>query len=191
MLRSFQNRIQQSAFEDWLAQPIYYDGVAYAPRSTVILTCIRDLRGFISSKGYVFRMDDITMAKGWAQYLFLSQTLSSFKGHFRKNPLGRQEDYSMYCDLFDSEDREPFEEMLLRIQDFDPSTYQGCKALASVFPFAWYYIDINNSSVTEIVDEMVEPSDSDEDSDRPKTRVQADPYLVDQANAASKYNRWD
>ncbi len=191
MIRSFQNRIQQSTFKAWLEEPIYFDGVDYAPRSNVILTYIRDLRKFISSKGYAFRMDDITMAKGWARYLFLYQTMPSYKGHFAKNPYGRNEDYSMFCDLFDSEDREPFEDMLIRIEDFDPSTYKGCRALASVFPFAWYYIDVNNSSATEMVDDMLETSDSEEDSDRPKTRSQADPYLVDQANAASKYNRWD
>lgn len=191
MMRSYQNRIQQTAFENWLAQHIYYDGIECAPRSNVILTFIRDLRTFITSKGYSFRTDEVSMAKEWARFLFLHQTLPTPKRHITKNPFARPEDYTMFCDLFDSEDREPFEEMLVRNQDFDPSTFQGCKAIAAVFPFAWYYIDINNSSVTEMVDEMVESSDSEEDSDKPKKRVPSDPYLVDQANATSKYNRWD
>lgn len=191
MIRSYQNRIQQSAFENWLAEHIYYDGMDYALRSNVILNYIRDLRGFISSKGYSFRTDEVTMAKAWARFLFLHQTLPSAKRQFAKNPLARPEDYTMFCDLFDSQDREPFEEMLVRIQDFDPSTFQGCKAIAAVFPFAWYYIDINNSSATEMVDEMLEGSDSEEDTDRFKKRAPSDPYLADQANAASKYNRWD
>jgi hypothetical protein len=131
------------------------------------------------------------MAKNWARFLFLTQTEVGFKGHFAKNPLGRPEDYTMYCDLFDSESREAFEEMLCKIQDFDTSTYKGCRALASVFPFAWYHIDINNSSTTEIVDDMLEGSESEEEPERSRVRKQTDPYLVDQANAASKYNRWD
>lgn len=190
-MRSYQNRIQQSAFENWLKEHIYYDGMEYAPRSNVILTFTRDLRRFISSKGYSFRTDEVSMAKEWARFLFLHQTLSNPKRRFAKNPFARPEDYTMFCDIFDSEDREPFEEMLIRNQDFDPSTFEGCKAIAAVFPFAWYYIDINNSSVTEMVDEMLEGSDSEEEFDRPKARVPSDPYLVDQANAASKYNRWD
>jgi hypothetical protein len=190
MMRNYQERIQQSALETWLNETIYCEGVNYARRSQVILTFIRDLRGFISSKGYAFRMDEVTMAKGWARFLFLNQNRSIFKGHFQKNPLARPEDTTMFHDIFDSISREPFENMLIEIQDFDPSTSKGCHALAAVFPFAWYYIDINNSSPTEIVDDMLETSDSEED-DKPKTRLQTDPYLVDQANAASKYNRWD
>jgi len=191
MMPSYQTRIQQSAFENWLAKQIYYDGIDYAPRSNVILTFIRDLRRFISSKGYSFRADEMTMAKEWARYLFLHQTQPSPKRYITKNPFARPEDYTMFCDLFDSENREPFEDMLVRNEDFDSSTFNGCKAIAAVFPFAWYYIDIDNSSATGIVDEMVEPSDSEEDTERPKARVHSDPYLVDQANAASKYNRWD
>ena len=191
MIRNYQIRLQQSAFENWLAQQIYYDGIEYAPRSNVILNFIRDLRRFISSKGYSFRADEVTMAKEWARFLFFHQTLPNPKRHITKNPSGRPEDYTMFCDLFDSEDREPFEEMLVQNQDFDPSTFQGCKALAAVFPFAWYYIDIDNSSATGIVDEMIDTSESEEDSDRPKMKKHSDPYLVDQANATSKYNRWD
>ena len=192
MIPSFQMRIQQSKFDSWLAEHIYYDnGLHHAPRSNVILNFIRDLRGFITPKGYTFRADDVQIAKDWARFLFLNQTHAVKKGHFTKNPNGRPEDFTHFCDVFDSENREAFEEMLVQIQDFDPSTFTGCKALAAVFPFAWYYIDVNNSSATEIVDEMMEPSESDEDSDKPKRRVVADPYLIDQANAASKYNRWD
>ncbi len=192
MMTAYQNRVQQTAFENWLEQTIYYDGIDYARRSNVILNYIRDLRTFIGSKGYTFRTDEVSMAKAWARFLFLHQTRMIRKGQFAKNPLGRPEDYTMFCDLFDSEDREPFEEILIRIQDFDPSTYKGCTALAAVFPFAWHYIDVNNSSATEMVDDMLEGSDSEEDGEqRPRVRTQADPYLVDQANAASKYNRWD
>jgi hypothetical protein len=192
MMSNFQNRIQQTNFRSWLAEQIYYDGMCYASRSQVILTFIRDLRNFISSKGYSFRADDIQMARAWARYLFLYQTRSTMKGlQFTKNFLGRPEDYTMYCDIFDSEKREPFEEMLVQIQDFDSSTYKGSQAIAAVFPFAWHYIDISNSSATEIVDDMLDGSDSEGEYEKFKPRVRKDPYLVDLANAASKYNRWD
>ena len=190
-MSNFQKRVEQSTFESWLSEHIYYDGMLHAPRSNVILTFIRDLRTLISSKGYAFRMDDVDMAKQWARFLFLHQTRPVYKGRITDNPNGRPEDFIMFMDIFDSENRGPFEEMLVRIEDFDESTYKGCKALASVFPFAWYYVDINNSSMTEIVDEMLQPIDSDEDSDRPRLKARSDPYLIDQANAASKYNRWD
>jgi hypothetical protein len=192
MMSAYQNRIQQSAFNTWLDQAIYYDGIAYARRANVILNYIRDLRMFIASKGYAFRTDEVSMAKAWARFLFLHQTRLHYRGNFAKNPLSRPEDYTMYCDQFDSQDREGFEELLARIEDFDPSTSKGCTALAAIFPFSWYYIDVNNSSATEMVDDMLEGSDGEEDGDmRPKRLAHADPYLVDQANAASKYNRWD
>ena len=191
MMSNFHKRVQQSQYEAWLQSHIYYDGMFHATRSQVILTFIRDLREFIASKGYSFRMDDVGMAKQWARYLFLHQTGVLTKKWSIKNLNGRPEDYMFFCDSFDSENREAFEEMLLKIQDFDPSTYTGCKALAVVFPFAWYYVDVNNSSATEIVDEMVDPFESDEDMERPRRRNPSDPYLVDQANASLKYNRWD
>lgn len=191
MMTNFQKRVQQSEFQAWLREHIYFEGNSHAPRSQVLLTFIRDLRSFISSRGYVFRLDEIDMAKQWARYLFLHQRGLLNKGYILKNLNGRPEDYTFYCDTFDSENREAFEEMLLKIQDFDSSTYKGCKALAVVFPFAWYYVDINNSSATEIVDEMVDSIDSEEDMERPKRRNPSDPYLADQANAWLKYNRWD
>jgi hypothetical protein len=192
MMTNFHKRVQQSEFEAWLREHIYCEGNSHAPRSQVILTFIRDLRSFISSKGYSFRIDDVSMAKQWARYLFLQQKGLLNKGHvLNKNQESRLEDYTLFCDYFDSENREAFEEMLHQIQDFDPSTSTGCKALAVVFPFAWYYVDINNSSATEIVDEMVDPIDSDEDMERPRRRGPSDPYLIDQANASLKYNRWD
>lgn len=191
MILNFHKRIQQTKFEAWLRTSIYYDGMLYAPRSQVILTFIRDLREFVSSRGYSFRIDDVGMAKQWARYLFLHQTAVLNKGWRIKTLNGRPEDYMLFCDYFDSENREAFEEMLRKIQDFDPSTCIGCKALAVVFPFAWYYIDVNNSSATEIVDEMVDPLESDEDAERPRRRNPSDPYLADQANASLKYNRWD
>ena len=191
MISNFQKRIQQTKFEAWLRSNIYYDGMLYAPRSQVILTFIRDLRAFVSSRGYSFQIDDVGMAKQWARYLFLHQTGVLDKGWRTKTLNGRPEDYMLFCDYFDSENREAFEEMLRKIEDFDPSTYIGCKALAVVFPFAWHYIDVNNSSATEIVDDMVDPLESDEDAERPRRRNPSDPYLADQANASLKYNRWD
>lgn len=188
---SFARRVRQSKFSAWLREEIYVDGLVTSLRQDAILNTIRQLRRFIQQNGYVFRTDDTTMAKDWAKFLFLLTESPDRKKVYLDNPDSRREDHDYFLHVINYETWAPFEEWLQRNQDYQPDIRSGRYALHSMIPFAWYYIDINNSSNTQIVDEMVEPSDSEEEDQPVKKRVLVDPYLADQANSASKFNRWD
>ncbi len=192
MMSTYNRRVLETQFRSWLDEPTYISkGHEYAPRKYVLYWFVEDLCDFIKSNGYVFRAQVKDIAQDWARALFRAQ-MNLKSRPFELNPDHSFEDYDWYCHRFDYQAIEPFYLKWSETDDFtlNPSSW---RLLHSAFDFAWGYINIKASSETQKVDEMVEYSESDDDGGtRHRTgRNPADPYLEDQANAASKYNRWD
>lgn len=186
---SHSRRALESKFQTWLNQEVYVSsGVQQLARREAIAEFTADLRAFAESKGYAFRETEQRMANDWARSLFQFQLGALKNRRLSENPDGRPEDYDMFCYIFDYETWEPF---LLAWQDGDDFIRNpyGQEALDAVYAFLWYHIDINASSVTKTIDDMLELSDSEGDENRARRIV--DPYLVDQNSSVSKYNRWD
>jgi hypothetical protein len=193
-MMSINARRLESEFSKWLEEEIYVStGIQHYPRKRVILMFIHDLMEMIKQEGYKFRCEEKEMAMSWARYLFRLQRglMSSCK--LADNPDARPEDYYMYVYIFDEPRCRSFTNTWKDGDDFY-NDRNGHVALQTAFYLAWYYVDINTSSKTSKVDEMLATSDSEGD-ERPKIRRRrgqlSDAYLDDQANAASKYNRWD
>jgi hypothetical protein len=185
---SYLRRVLNTKFSNWLDEEIYISkGLEHAPRKYVLWQFIEDLRSFVKSEGYEFRGRENEMVLTWARYIF------RMKNHLRKNitlkrnPDERPEDYDWYCHKFDYENTTSFINQWKDCDDFEGDG----KLISDAFMLAWYFVDINASSETQKVDEMIGDSDAEEDFPRRRDAKSSDPYLEDQANAASKYNRWD
>lgn len=193
-MKSFNQRVQQTKFENWLHTRIYISkGCETNIRQDAIMDFIDDLRDFVQSKGYAFRQDRITIAKDWARFMFLIQEKSYRFAHFKDNENAIPEDYQLFNDTFTYEVSKSFLELYEDMEDYTIDSLSGPRILSSVFPFIWYYIDINNSKATRKVDSMMSDSDSDGGNENNTfgRKRNDDPYLADQANASSKFNRWD
>ena len=195
MISNYNHRVLNTKFSKWLEEDVYISkGLEYAPRKYAMYWFIQDLREFVKSEGYVFRIDQTDMAHAWARYIFRVQ-YGLMKGKkLQANPDDTTEDYDWFCHNFDSVAIEPFVDTWKHADDYIVNRDSEL-ALFNVFQFAWYYINIKASSATRKVDEMYDGNDSDEDG-KPRGRSTRngkprDPYLDDMANAASKYNRWD
>ena len=192
MNQNFHRRILTTQFAKWNEEEVYISkGLEYAPRKYAIYWFIQELCDFIKSHGYAIREQVNEIAQDWARLLFRAH--NNLKGgQMALNPDHSFEDYDWYFHRFDYLVTEPF---LMKWNDTDDYTLNTASQnlLANVFHFAWAYINIKASSETLKVDEMLDVSDSDEEGHkRSRTgRNPGDPYLEDQANAASKYNRWD
>lgn len=191
-MSNYTRRVLETEFREWLEEQVYISkGLEYAPRKYVIHWFIEDLCEFITSQGYTFRPQTKEIAQDWARLLF--RTHASMK--VEKLPLNPEhsfEDYDWYFHRFDYEVTEPFLKTWSYTDDYTRNR-ESENLLSSAFHFAWAYINIKASSETQKVDEMMDISDSDEDGSMRvrRSRKPGDPYLEDQANAASKYNRWD
>lgn len=194
MMSSYNRRVLDAKFSGWLEEEVYISkGYQYAPRKYVIVMFIQDLCDFISSKGYVFRDSVKDIAQDWARCLFRSQNNLMKNKIIQANPDHSAEDYELYSHRFDSMAVEYFLEKWLNTDDYTRN-YPSRSLLFSAFDFAWYYVNIIASPATQLVDKMFEGSESDEDGQKTRSTRNGrvyDPYLEDQANAASKYNRWD
>lgn len=190
---SYTHRVLNTRFTNWLEDEIYISkGLVHAPRKYVIMSFVEDLRTYIESGGYAFSVAVKEMSQEWARYLFRIQHNMRKNLTFQRNPDERAEDYDWFSHKFDYENTMPFVNHWVGCDDFgnNPSILQDA------FMFAWYFVDINASSETRKVDELIGDSESEEDASNPQRRIakknaNGDPYLEDQANATSKYNRWD
>lgn len=194
MMTNYIRRVLDTKYGQWLEEEVYISkGHEYAPRKNVILWFIQELCDFIKSEGYVFRAPLKDIAQSWARALFRSQHDLMKWRKVGTNPEHTTEDYDMYDHIFDTQRREPFINKWLLTDDYTMN-HASRSLLFSVFDFAWYYINIRASTATQMVDQMWEASESDEEGQKIRTtrngRVN-DAYLEDQANAVSKYNRWD
>jgi hypothetical protein len=192
MMSSYNRRVLESQFRSWLDESTYISkGHEYAPRKYVLYWFVEDLCDFVKSKGYVFRAQVKDMAQDWARSLFRAHKNLKSRS-FEQNPDHTFDDYDWYSHRLDYITTEPFFKKWSDTDDFSLN-HSSSMLLYCAFDFAWGYINIRASSETLKVDEMVENSESDEDGTirHRVTRNPADPYLEDQANAASKYNRWD
>lgn len=188
---SYNRRVLNTTFQNWLNEEIYTSkGLTHAPRKYVLWSFIEDLCTYIKSEGYSFGVPEKEIVQAWARYLFQQRNMRKQLA-FKRNPDERPEDYDWYCHKFDFENVSPFVNEWTGCDDFPEDT----TILFDAFMFAWYFIDINSSSETQKVDELIGDMESDEETTGQKQVVKkkpnGDPYLEDQANAASKYNRWD
>lgn len=193
-MSSYNRRMLDSKFGEWLEEDVYISkGIQYAPRKYVVIQFIDELMDFVKSKGYVFRVPLKEIAQDWARMLFRCQNNLMKNKHIRANPDHSSEDYDFYSHAFDIQETEAFREKWLNTDDYVMN--HACRSLMFwAFDFAWYYVNIRASKATEVVDQIFEASESDEEGKKTRaTRTHRvnDPYLEDQANAASKYNRWD
>lgn len=189
MMSSYNRRVLETQFRKWLEEPTYISkGHEYAPRKYVLYWLVEELCAFIKSNGYVFRSQVKEVAQDWARYVFRAHNNIKLQP-FQLNPEHSFEDYDWYCHRFPYEITEPFIQKWNNTDDYTKNATSSM-LLYNVFEFAWAHININASSETQKVDEIMELSESDEEGTN-RIRRSRDPYLEDQANAASKYNRWD
>jgi hypothetical protein len=191
-MSNYTRRVIESQFREWLEEEVYISkGLEYAPRKYAIYWFIEDLCDFIKAHGYTFRDQVKEIAQDWARFLFRAHNRLNV-GNPERNPDHSFEDYDWYFHRFDYPTTESFLKVWNDSDDYTKNTPSEL-LLANAFHFAWSYINIKASSETQKVDEMLEVSDSDEEGQKRRRtgRNPADPYLEDQANAASKYNRWD
>lgn len=187
---TFPERVLQTKFNDWLNTPIYTSkGFQVEKRDIAILDFIDDLLEFIQYKGYAFRENRLKIAKDWARFVFLIQQKSFRKIQFQLNPDAIANDFDIFNDTFTYEVVESFLEKYQFSEVFAPDSLYGPRIVASVFPFIWYYVDVNRSKTIRNM-ETDSDSDNNEFDYRNKKRSD-DPYLADQANSSSKFNRWD
>ncbi len=191
-MSNYNRRVLESKFRAWLEENVYISkGLEYAPRKYVIHWFIEDLCDYIKSYGYTISVQTKDMAQDWARLLFRTHNNMKLE-KLPLNPEHTYEEYDWYFHRCDYQATEPFLKTWSFTDDYT-RTRASESLLASAFHFAWAYINIKASSETLKVDEMLDYSDSDEDGSQRvrRTRNPGDPYLEDQANAASKYNRWD
>jgi hypothetical protein len=189
---SFNRRVLNTKFAEWIEEETYISkGVQYAPRKYVIYQFIQELCQYVGSMGYVFRASEKEMAQAWARYLFRAQN-NLLKGMvIQQNPEDTPEDYDWFCHIFDYDGMEPFINKWKYSDDYNKE-YNWVNCLYDAFLFAWYYVDIKASSATKNVDDIFAESESEEEGKKGRlVRKTKDPYLDDQANMASKFNRWD
>lgn len=190
---SYNRRVMNTQFVNWLEEEIYTSkGLAHAPRKNVIWEFIEDLRSYIESGGYVFGVPVKELAQAWARYLFRVQHNLRKNLVFQRNPDERPEDYDWFCHKFDYENTGGFVNNWAGCDDFS----ENPSIINDAIMLAWYFVDINASSETQKVDELIGEADSEDEATNThrrqvKKKPNGDPYLEDQANAASKYNRWD
>ena len=104
----------------------------------------------------------------------------------------RPEDYDMYMHRIGTEEWSQFMQKYNTIRDFDLTDAKGRFITYSMPNFAWYNVNIRDSAATQFVDDMIAGSDTEGDEPRLSSRNRiVDPYLIDQQNNVSKYNRWD
>jgi hypothetical protein len=195
MKMNFQRRVNQTRFENWLTESVYTGpGVSTAMRQTVMYNFTHDLINFVKKFGYVISRRPIDVARDLARFIFKTKLVSRSKIKFNSNSDERPEDYDMYLHNISSEDWSRFFQEYTHMDDFDLSNADGRFITYSIPCFAWYNININSSPATHLLDQQLALSDSDsEDGGRPRRRMNRayDPYLTDQQNNVSKFNRWD
>ena len=192
---SFQRRLLQTEFEDWLNAYVYTGpGIFTAPRQSVLYEFTLDLIGFLKRYGYSITRSEKDVARDLSRFIFKTTLVSHTKLKFNSNKDERPEDYDMYLHRVGSEDWNRFFQKYCYMDDFDYTTSNGRFLTYSMPCFAWYNVNINASDATRVLDEQLACSDSEGEEAaraRKKKMHASDPYLADQQNNVSKYNRWD
>jgi hypothetical protein len=195
MKMNFQRRTNQTRFENWLTESVYTGpGITTAMRQTVLYQFTLDLISFHKNFGYSITRSPVDVARDLARFIFKTKLVSRSKIVFNRNLDERPEDYDMYLHNIGSEDWIRFFQAYAHMDDFDCSDSNGRFITYSIPCFAWYNVNINNSAATHLLDQQLAFSDSDsDDGGRPRRRMNRayDPYLTDQQNNVSKFNRWD
>jgi hypothetical protein len=192
---NFQKRLTQTRFENWLNESVYSGpGISTAVRQAVLYQFTLDLIDFHKKFGYLITRRPVDVARDLVRFIFKTKLVSRSKIKFNKNSEERPEDYSMYLHTISADDWNRFFQDYSHIEDFDCSDSTGRFITYSIPCFAWYNVNINVSPTTHRLDEQLGFSDSDsEDAGRMRRRKNGtyDPYLTDQQNNVSKFNRWD
>ena len=192
---SFQRRLLQTEFEDWLNEFVYTGpGILTARRQTFLYGFTLDLIDFLKRYGYSITRAQKDVARDLSRFIFKSTRVSHTKLKFNTNKDERPEDFDMYIHRVGTEDWKRFFQEYCHMDDFDCTTTNGRFITYSMPCFAWYNVNINASDATHELDEQLASSDSEgEDATRGKKKKTpvSDPYLADQQNNVSKYNRWD
>jgi hypothetical protein len=179
----YNRKLLQREFERWLEEPVALQNCDLMTREYSIHLFIQDLREFIESKGYAFRVDEKELAKAWARYRFkLYFGLYDGKQIFYKPcPNSHEEDLTMFQDKFDAFVWNKYLENIATWPDFGYDRPDNKKAMFNILNFIWYYIDIDNSKMTAKVDDMFVNSDEDENAGENEwAKAKEDPYLRDQ-----------
>lgn len=190
---NFQRRLNQTRFENWLTESVYTGpGISTAMRQTVLYDFTLDLIKFLKNYGYSITRRPLDVARDLARFIFKTKLVSHSKIKLNKNNDERPEDYDMYIHTIGFEEWNRFFQDYAHIDDFDCSESNGRFITYSIPCFAWYTININSSAATHLLDQQLSDSDS-EDGVRMRRRKNGiyDPYLTDQQNNVSKFNRWD
>lgn len=190
---SFQRRLVQTRFRTWLTDPVYTGpGVSTAMRQTVLYDFTLDLISFLKRFGYSVTRSPVDVASDLARFIFKANFIPHRNFKLNKNIDERPEDYDMYLHTIGFEEWNHFFQDYAHIDDFDCSESNGRFITYSIPCFAWYTININSSEATLLLDQQFSESDTEDTSRmrRPTNRAY-DPYLTDQQNNVSKFNRWD
>lgn len=192
---NFQRRVLQTKFENWLREPVYTGaGLVVASRQSILYQFTLDLISFHKRFGYSITRPEKDVACELARFMFKTTLVPLSKLKFTKNKDERPEDFDMYIHRMGTEDWNRFFHEYSQMEDFDCSTANGRYITYSMPCFAWYNVNVNASEATRILDDQLASSDSEGEeaarARKKKNRV-SDPYLTDQQNNVSKFNRWD
>lgn len=189
---SFQRRLLQTKFENWLKDSVYSGaGIQTDVRQYLLYEFTLDLIEFLRKFGYSITEHERDVAKNLAAFIFKAQNFPRSKIQIANRKDERRDDYDMYLHRVNSDAWDRFFYKYSFCEDFDISDSTGRFITYSIPCFAWNYVNVDSSPATRIVDEYLESSDSEgDDMRRPRNRI-VDPYLTDQQNNISKYNRWD
>lgn len=192
-MMNFQKRLLQTRFNTWLTNPVYTGpGTNTAMRQTVLYEFTLDLISFLKRFGYSITRSPVDVARDLARFIFKANFVPHHNFKVNRNNDERPEDYDMYLHTIGFEEWNRFFQDYADVDDFDCSESNGRFITYSIPCFAWHTININSSEATRLLDEQLSDSESDDGTRirRQKNRGY-DPYLTDQQNNVSKFNRWD
>ena len=184
-IQQYNRKLLQREFERWLDEPVSVNNYHLMTRQECIYMFIEDLQDFIESKGYKLRLNTKEIAKAWARYRF-KLYFGLYDGkqlRYKPCPNSREEDVNMFNDKFDAFIWNKYLENISTWPDFGFDRPDNRKAMFSIHSFIWYYIDIDNSKMTAIVDDMFVSSDDEETKgggENEWRRASEDPYIRDQ-----------
>lgn len=184
---AYNRKLLQREFERWLEEPVALSNCDIMTRQDSIYEFIYDLKDFVNSKGYSFRVDVKDLARAWARYRF-KLYFGLYEGkklYYNPCPESHEEDLNMFHDTFDGVLWNQYLENISTWPDFGYDRPDNRKAMFSILTFVWYYIDIQGSNKTAMVDDMFASSDDDNEGYSENDAVRTnhvDPYIRDQAD---------
>lgn len=172
---AYTRKLLQREFENWLYEPVALNDCNIITRQDSIYMFVDDLMDLIKSKGYQFRASRIVLAKAWARYRFKLYfgLYDGKKVRFLGPPNSKEEDLTLFHDTFNSFLWNKYLDNMSTWPDFGYDGKENSKALFSILSFAWYYIDVRNSSTSANEDDSFDSTDSEKED-------QEDPYIRDQ-----------